>query len=102
MTNVIPIKRRYDPLGPIQTVKELDALYQKLTDLKADAMLLDQRLGPDTRSVDRNAAARNAINQTSTLVSRAADVILEAIAELIVETTAKFIVPPAQNQDQPS
>jgi hypothetical protein len=100
MTNVIPIRLRGEPLGPFPTIKELHALYEKLRHLKAETLLLDQKLSRDIQSIDRNAPARNAINQASTLVSSAADEILEAIAELIVETTANFIVPPAQHQDQ--
>lgn len=102
MTNVIPIKRRCEPLGHFQTIKELHALYEKLRLLKAETTVLDQKLSRDVQSIDRNAPARNAVNQASTLVSSAADEILEAIAELIVEATANFIVPPAQHQDQPN
>jgi len=93
MTNVFTIKPPHEPLGPFQTIRGLHALYERLGQLNADMALLDQKLSREPQSIDQNAIARQALGKASALASSSANELLEAIAGLIAETTARLIVP---------
>lgn len=95
MTNVIPIGPRRESLRHFHTFSELNALYARLEELKADTILLQQKLDRDPQTIDdASLATRRSLDKAVTLVSSAEDEIMEAIADLIVEATARFIVPP--------
>ncbi len=95
MTNVIPITPRRESLRPFPAFSELNALYERLEQLKADTILLQQKLDRDLQITDdASLATRRSLDKAVALVSSAEEEIMEAIADLIVEATARFIVPP--------
>jgi hypothetical protein len=92
VTNVIPLKPNGEGLNPTQVIDRLHALCEKLQQVKSEALLLEHLLhrGPQAT---KQALARSATSETIVLLSTALDAVVEALAELIVETTAELIVP---------
>ena len=95
MTNVIPLKSNSEGLNPTQMVDRLHALCEELQHVKSDALHLDKMLHHGAQGTKQGQLARGAASETIVLVSTAIDALLEAVAELIVETTAELIVPPS-------
>jgi hypothetical protein len=92
VTNVIPLKPNGEGLNPTQVIDRLHELCEKLQQVKSEAQHLEQLLhrGPQAT---KQLLARTATSETIVLVSTALDAVVEALAELIVQTAAELIVP---------
>ena len=95
VTNVIPLKPNGEELNPTQMIDRLHALCEELQHLKGNAAQLDKLLHHGPQATKQSLVARSATSETIVLVSTAIDTVAEAIAELIVETTAELIAPPS-------
>jgi hypothetical protein len=96
VTNVIPIKPEPTNAGPFRTIRELHAVYARIAQVTDTTVAVETRLGSTLLSVDPATASIAAANRH---MSAAADQILEAIAHLIVEATAKAVAPMGLHQD---
>ena len=92
VTNVIPLKPNGEGLNPTQVIDRLHELCEKLQQVKSEAQHLEKLLhhGPQAT---KQLLARSATSETIVLVSTALDAVVEALAELIVETASELIVP---------
>ena len=93
VTNVIPLKPNGEGLNPTQMIDRLHALCEKLQKVKSEALHLEQLLRRGPLAAKQGVLARSATNETIVHVSTALDAVVEAVAELIVETTAELISP---------
>jgi hypothetical protein len=93
VTNVIPLKPNGEGLNPTQVIDRLHALCEKLQQVKSEALLLEHLLHRGPQATKQGQLARSATSETIVLVSTALDAVVEASAELIVQTAAKLIVP---------
>ena len=93
MSNVVPIRPRRATPDPSQTVRDLHALYVRLTEFKSDVAHSDQNLSrcPDFPDTDQ-IAMRDALARASHSIELAADQILDAVSQGILEITAKTIL----------
>ena len=87
VTNVIPLRPNSERLNPTQMIDRLHSLCEELQHVKSEALHLDKllHLGPDSTN------ARPEQSSSSDSI----DAVVEAVAELIVETTAELIAPPS-------
>jgi hypothetical protein len=102
MSNVVPMKPRHATPDPCLTVRDLHALYVRLTEFKSHAAHLDQNLSRcrDFPEADQ-LAMRDALARASDSIELAADQILDAVSHGILEITAKAILSPDHVGDQP-
>ena len=102
MSNVVPMKPRHAKPDPFQTVRDLHALYVRLTEFKSEAAHLDQNLSrcPDFPDADQ-LAMRDALARASHAIELAADQMLDAVSQGVLELTAKTILSPDHVGDLP-
>ena len=95
MTNVIPIKPNVEGLNSAQMIYHLHTLCERLQQVKGEALHLEKLLHRDRQPTKQDLLARDATRQMIELLSPTIDVVLDAVAEMIVETAAELIAPPS-------
>ncbi|MCB1484655.1 MAG: hypothetical protein KDJ17_07170 [Hyphomicrobiaceae bacterium] len=94
MTNIIPIKPLGESSSPLRAIDALHILYDKLARLDVETMLLSKQIQCNSAALDDDAAAHRALAEARRYTAAAADQILDAVAQLMIECTANIIVPP--------